>query len=146
MKEFILTETRRVCRQIYDRDGYAECARLFSAIDIIEKLSNCARKEGILALEEHALELKRDGIEKHLIDMLMLVVDGTDPDIITEISIYRYFSECYDMYDALEYLMYLIGAMSIQAGENPKVTKEKLLALVPYEKNMEYNDRKKEEQ
>ncbi len=45
--------------------------------DIIE-LSNVARKEGLLALEERANELESDFMKKGI----LLIVDGTEPDLV----------------------------------------------------------------
>ena len=58
-----------------------------SAIDTIVQLANTARKEGVLALEESAANMGDQFLKKGV----MLIVDGTDPDLVkgimeTEIS------------------------------------------------------------
>ena len=52
--------------------------------DVIEQviaLANVARKEGLLSLEEHAENLNDDFLQKGI----MLIVDGTDPDLVRNI-------------------------------------------------------------
>ncbi|WP_313756560.1 motility protein A [Tissierella sp.] len=55
-----------------------------SANEIIENiinLANVARKEGLLSLEEYASKLEDDFLKKGI----MLIVDGTDPDLVRNI-------------------------------------------------------------
>lgn len=51
------------------------------AIDNILNLSNIARKEGLLALEDAASNIEDDFLKKGV----MLVVDGTDPELVRSI-------------------------------------------------------------
>ena len=58
--------------------------REFNAENVIKTiidLANVARKDGLLALEEAALELK----DKFLQKGIMLIVDGTDPELVRNI-------------------------------------------------------------
>ena len=50
-------------------------------IELLIKLANIARKEGILALEESAAETEEPFLKKGI----MLIVDGTDPELIKDI-------------------------------------------------------------
>lgn len=50
-------------------------------IEEIINLANIARKEGLLALEEYAEELQDDFLQKGI----MLIVDGTDPELVRNI-------------------------------------------------------------
>ena len=52
-----------------------------SVIKTIIDLANTARKEGLLALEEAAQQLKDDFLQKGI----MLIVDGTDPELVRNI-------------------------------------------------------------
>lgn len=52
-----------------------------SIIKAIIDLANIARKEGLLALEEAAQELKDDFLQKGI----LLIVDGTDPELVRNI-------------------------------------------------------------
>lgn len=51
------------------------------AIENIIELANVARKEGLLALEEAALQLDNDFLKKGI----LLIVDGTDPELVRNI-------------------------------------------------------------
>jgi len=71
------------------REGFAAVKYVFlytetNAEDIIKSiigLANIARKEGLLALEEAAQELKDDFLQKGI----LLIVDGTDPELVRNI-------------------------------------------------------------
>ena len=52
-----------------------------SAIGTIVSLANTARKEGVLALEESAANMDDQFLKKGI----MLIVDGTDPELVKEI-------------------------------------------------------------
>ena len=58
-----------------------EDANVLEAIENLIKLSNIARKEGLLALEESANNMEDPFIKKGL----MLVVDGTEPELVSSI-------------------------------------------------------------
>ena len=102
---------------------------LAESIDKIINLANIARNEGLLALEDAAYSMDN----KHLKSLLTLIVDGTDPKIIEEISIAKYFAACLKGYDALEYLIMSEGCLAIQAGEHPIIIEKRLCAMVPAE-------------
>ena len=59
----------------------AEKTEVIAAIEELIKLSNIARKEGLLALEETARNMDDPFVKKGL----MLVVDGTEPDLVASI-------------------------------------------------------------
>lgn len=52
-----------------------------TVIKVIIDLANTARKEGLLALEEAAQQLQDDFLQKGI----MLIVDGTDPELVRNI-------------------------------------------------------------
>jgi chemotaxis protein MotA len=52
-----------------------------SAIETIVSLANTARKEGVLALEESAANMEDQFLKKGI----MLIVDGTDPELVQDI-------------------------------------------------------------
>lgn len=115
-------------------------------VDIVEEmcdLSNIGRKEGLLALEEAVWNLDDVVNGKYLKSMVMLIVDGTDPELVEELGTARYFAANVIGYDALQYLVMLFGSLAIQAGENPRIIEEKLLSLIPEEASQIY--RKKQE-
>lgn len=103
---------------------------LLDTIDEIVYLGFVGRKEGLLALEEATFHLKNHN-PKNLKQMIMLIVDGTDPLLVEEICLMRYISSGYKAYEGVEYMIQLVGILAMQAGENPRVIQEKLLAMVP---------------
>ncbi|MGN0339226.1 MAG: hypothetical protein ACI4D0_01895 [Lachnospira sp.] len=111
---------------------------LNKAVEIIIKFSNMARKGGLLVLEETACELEDKNGNNYLKAMIMLIVDGTEPQLVEDISAARYFSNGLNGYEGLQYLVFLVGSLAIQAGENPRVVEEKVLALLPEHISSEY--------
>ena len=129
-----------------------------AVISKIIELSNVARKEGLLALEEVASNLEDEFMKKGI----LLIVDGTEPELVrgileTELANmddrHRKVSGFFDymaamgpawgmigtliglvnMLAKLEYQMKEIvieGLLSIQAGENPRVIEEKLKSFL----------------
>lgn len=100
-----------------------ECITLISKI---VELSEIARREGLLAIEDildtmtHPLLIK--GME--------LVIDGTEPDVVkTILSNYINFGGAKGKV-LLEQCLVCEGVLSIQAGDNPKVIREKLVACL----------------
>lgn len=124
MNPMILNELKLNSKIMKDEDP----SSLLEAIKTVVKLSNLARHEGLLALEEAARSMDDTSPLKNLI---ILIVDGTEPELVEDISFFRYIADGYEGRAAVEYLIYLVGTLSIQAGENPRVTEEKLLAMVP---------------
>ena len=110
-------------RFIEVRDGLSEVdrrtndERLKTLTDEIADMSRLARNEGLLALEERAEQYRdQGGFKESLYKTLMLIVDGTDSEIVEDIMTIEYLSDCLDGYDAAEYLMMLYGLLLLQAG------------------------------
>lgn len=95
------------------------------------ELSNIVRKEGLLALEEAVINEKSVPVEDLLRQLIILVVDGTDASDVRKIGWSRYYSSLVKDYEALNYLLCIEGALSIQAGENQRVLEEKLKMMLP---------------
>ncbi len=105
-------------------------------LEIVAKmceLANTARKEGLYALEEEIPDIENIFHGKYLKYMIQLILDGTDPELMEELSITRYFSANLTGHEALHYLVMLVGCISMQTGVNPEVTAEKLWAMIPEE-------------
>ncbi|MGN1168284.1 MAG: FliG C-terminal domain-containing protein [Lachnospiraceae bacterium] len=147
MRDIIFQELRECNRVICKIEDATERESgnklLVDSIEKICELSNIGRKEGLLSLEEAAGNI--DDIENghYLESMIMLIVDGTDPDIVEELSTARYFSANLTGYKALQYLVMMFGSLAIQAGENPRIIEEKMLVLIPEDVSEMY--RKKRE-
>jgi hypothetical protein len=110
---------RRVRCEPSERD---RCARTAARI---VALAEKARGEGLLSLEEDIgeieLDLLRDGVQ--------LVVDGTDPSIVRSILETRIASGELRGADLLERCLVLEGALSVQAGDNPRITEMRLASF-----------------
>ncbi|MCR5324968.1 MAG: hypothetical protein K6E85_17055 [Lachnospiraceae bacterium] len=104
---------------------------LFEARDQVINLSIIARKEGLLTLEETAEMMCKTGMEQYLRDMIMLIVDGTDPDLVEELCYSRYFSKGFSGYEGLIFLIYMSGGLALQTGHNPRIIEENIKWLLP---------------
>lgn len=147
MEELLFKELRESNKMIQtklDEEQKKECYNLLAATtEKVLELCNLARKEGLLALEEETQNLEELQNEKHLKSMMMLIVDGTDPELVEEISTARMFASNMQGAEELNYLIMLMGCLSLQRGENPRIIEEKLLALLPEEAVDVYRERQK---
>lgn len=145
MRDIIFQELRECNRTISQINVMEERKKsteiLTDVVETMYKLSMIARKEGLLALEEAAYGFENLYNGKYLKTMILLIVDGTSPDLVEEICTARYFAANLLGYEALHYLIMMFGSLAIQAGENPRVIEEKLLALLPSEVETAYRDK-----
>lgn len=133
MKQIFYTELKEKCREIANsRDNRRKNEEVIKAYDRIIFLSDIARREGLLELEEQseAIEIKND-TDKYLKMLMMLIVDGTEPDMVEEAGINTVIASCIDSYDGLITLMYLYGVLMIQQGQNTRVIGELMKTIVP---------------
>lgn len=107
------------------------------------RLAEKARREGILSLEAEGAALDDDFLKKGL----QLIIDGCDPDLLesiltTEIDSYEGYSKLrvremvLEMEKELVYIlktkaMILEGISSLQWGDNPLITNERLIPYHP---------------
>lgn len=143
MNQIIYQELREITRNGAE---FSEDA-LIATIKTILHLSGVSRREGLLSLEE-----KAESLDKDLKSMIMLIVDGTFPDLVEEISLIHYFANgAMNEEERLIYLMKLVGSLSIQQGENPRVIEAKLLSFLTnpmqdaYHNAIEEEERKERE-
>lgn len=118
------------------RDGKSDKGRAANVIRAYERVMEyveIARKQGLLSLEEATDSLSGKGTERYLHDLIILVVDGTDPDDVEDIGWSVYFSRGFSSYDGLVYLIYLKGALLIQEGKSRYICDEMLKAMMPDE-------------
>ena len=106
--------------------------KVIEAYDLVREFANVARKEGLLALEECAqnLDINNESIELFF-TLIMLLVDGTDPEILTEIGINKIITNTLPAYDGLISLIFLRGSLMIQAGTNPYLIERYLKSMIP---------------
>ena len=137
MKEIIyqaLRDCNRTIGQIKDtKRKEAGSNLLLETFEKMMELTNVSRKEGLLSLEETCNKLEDIGSNIYLKTMIMLVVDGTDPELVEQLCLSRYFSLNLDGYEGVQYLAMMVGSLAIQAGENPRIIEERLKALIPEE-------------
>lgn len=97
----------------------------------ILRYSNVARKEGLISLEEVAIEKEKDpegGFDKELIQM---VVNGCDPEVVKRVILLKYFSSEQTVIEKIKNIMSKYGLLSIQAGENPRIILQMLANMIP---------------
>jgi len=150
MRDIIFQELRESNRAIKQNDNISEHENgekiLVEIVDKICELSVVVRNYGLLALEDGVSDIDNIYNSKYLKAMLAMVVDGTDPVIIEEISTAKYFSADLSGYEALHYLTMMFGTIAIQEGENPKIIEEKLLSMLPEGAVILYQTMKQEKQ
>ena len=133
MNNAFLNELRRYCNEMYsDRENSEKISKVIEAYDRAISFSDTARKEGLLALEEasEGLDLN-DVTQEFLLQSIMLVVDGTDPELVAEIGMNRIVANGLSSFEGLVALMYYKAALMIQSGVNPRVMEEYLKSLMP---------------
>lgn len=110
---------------------FGECAW-----KIIE-LSNIARKEGILSLEDVDIDMGCKQCSLALKNICTLIVEGTEPEVVERNAMMRYFSAEHDSYQGLVHIMLIYGMLGIQAGENPRLIMDMLQSMVPDDVSLE---------
>ena len=103
--------------------------QVIDAAKNIMRLADVARKEGLLALENMVETLRSD----YLRQLIILVVDGTFPDMITEIATNLYWTNAPVGVNAMVDYIYLRGMLGIQNGENLAILNKLLMSLMPAE-------------
>ncbi|MCR5627720.1 MAG: hypothetical protein K6F99_10400 [Lachnospiraceae bacterium] len=131
------------------KDGLKEedLENLVNACSCLFRLSHIARKEGLLALEEEADEKKLGNLifYNELIRMIKLVVDGTDPFLIEDSCLKRYFSRNYTGVEGLIFLVYMDGLLQIQEGMSLYMLEENIRSYMPEEVDRRLADLKEKE-
>lgn len=123
------------------------CLLFSDAVELILVLHQVALKEGLLQLEEAAMSFD-DSIPYHhyIADLILSVVDGIDPQSIEDDALLRYSAKGLKGVEGWLYLIYLLGALLIQAGEPDRRIEHKLLAALPREAEELYRKQKKEKE
>lgn len=133
MNQIFFMELKNKCNEIKnDINNKEKINQVIKAYDTILHFNNMARQRGLLILEEEAEKLdKNNETELFFKFMVMMVIDGIEPAIIEEAGINRCIAFNFPSYDGLMNLMYLKGAVMIQAGNNPTVLKCFLETMMP---------------
>lgn len=103
--------------------------QIIQRFEMLFGFSRIAREEGLLGLEDVANKLNENNnaIAK---EMLLLIVDGTDPEYVGRLALMRYFSSQFDSYQALVAVAEIYALIGIQAGEHPILLKETMQSLM----------------
>ncbi len=133
MDTFFLNELKMCCAAINNDKGNANgISRVIEAYNCIIEFSETARSEGLLALEEACGKLDRDDTTQgFLMIELMQVIDGTEPDIVSEMGINMIAANRYSSYECLIMLMYYKGVLLLQRGDNVMLLENYLQSLMP---------------
>ena len=97
-------------------------------------LADQVRKEGLLWLDYGVNENEKTSkmiLSNELKNMANAVVDGTEPEIVEDVFMKKYFAGNYTGLEGFVYLVYLDSILHIQAGENPKVFRMGIEAFLP---------------
>ena len=148
MRDLVFKELRDcnrfICNGLNEAQKEEGYSLLIATVKKMLELCYIARKEGLLALEIDIDNLEKLHNGKFLKFMILLITDGTDPKLIEEISVARFYSADLQGIEALQYLVMLFGCLAIQAGENPRIIEEKLLVLIPEEASELYRKQREE--
>ncbi len=134
-------------RTLIEKDEDA-VSKLLDVCAAILWISDIARNEGLLALEEAAKNERVNGVVlgEEMKLMTDLVVDGTDQELVEEICFKRYFSNNYSGLEGLVFLAYMDSMLNIQAGVNPGLMKKGVKALMPGKVNTELEKHLKQQE
>ena len=111
-----------------------ESCQLADVVSSIMELSYIAQMRGLLALEG-----EMEKVSSVLLKLLItLVVDGTDPAIIVEITTNEYWVTAPEGVQAMIDYIYIRGMIAIQSGESRRTLEQLLLSLLPSEQRKKY--------
>lgn len=95
-------------------------------IEMIIRLANIARHEGLLSMENQISDLDSPFLKK----AIMLIVDGSNPELIKNIMQTQILSGNHTGFELLSRLIMLEGCLCVQDGENPRIIATKLGAIM----------------
>ena len=118
MDTFFLNELKSCCADINgDRENAGGISGVMGAYRRIMDFSELARQEGLLALCDACDKLdKSDRTQGFLFRLMLQVVDGDEPAVVSAIGPNMLAADEYHSYEGLTVLMYYKGACLIQTG------------------------------
>lgn len=133
MKQVFFTELKNKCTEINNCEtDTAKVNAVIKAYGTILHFADMARQEGLLRLEEELEKLDiHNPPEMFFNFMLTMVMDGSNPRLILNAGLNRCIAFNYPSYEGLMNLMFLSGALMIQAGEDIWTIKQYLKSLLP---------------
>ena len=106
--------------------GRDEKNEVVALIDLMVKIAEKARNDGLLSIEDDVREYSYSMLQLGM----QLVVDGTDPEIIEDLLTSRILSGNKKGKDLVEQLIICAGVLSIQAGDNPRIVMVKCFSFL----------------
>lgn len=144
MRDIYYEELRRNCAES-TKLTVEQMGKVINAVKNVLKFHTVARKEGILQLDEECKSLDKDTEEIYFAELIMLVVDGTDPLLVSEYALHRYFAANLIGHEGIIYLIYFKGALMIEQSEKPVMVEQILEAMLPENVRKLYMEKKSEE-
>jgi len=127
-KEMYESAFEKGIKEIFEKEIERVCLRLI-------EFSEISRREGILALENHIDQEKVS--ERALLETgIQMAVDGIEKEVIEKYLDSWIEANCNNSvsyYDKILASVIKAGVLSIQAGENPRITEYKITTLIPRE-------------
>lgn len=130
MGDVFYNELKNASKDIALRKGKARTSGNKALLDTYRQIIDIAfvvRREGLPVLEAFTHKIE----DKSIAAMIMYAIDGTSNEILEDICWSKYFASELEGYDALIYMLWLKGILSMQEGENPIVISERLKAMLP---------------
>ena len=100
--------------------------RIVPVVGTLVRLAEKSRREGLLAVEDDISSMK----SRFLRAGLRLVLNGYDPDIVSDILLTRIHAGGFSGRELLERMVMMEGTLCIQQGYSPSVVKERLFAYL----------------
>ena len=133
---------RSIQVQEYIRNDDTIISKLSYAAFALFWLADQVRKEGLLWLGDGVNEDEKASkmiLSNELKNMANAVMEGTEPEIVEDVFMKKYFAGNYTGVEGFLYLVYLDSMLNIQAGENIRVFRMGIEALMPYKVVEELN-------
>ena len=144
MRDIYYEELRNNCAES-KKFTTEQMEKVIKAVKNVLVFNQLARKEGLLYLEESCKSLDKETEETYFAELIMLVIDGTDQELVIEYALNRYFAANLTGYEGIIYLIYTKGILMIQTGENPMLVEQILEAMLPENVRKLYMEKKREE-
>lgn len=126
-------ELKEICHNLSNVAIDKECKdKIAGFIDIIVRLSEFVRKEGLSAAEEISYSLdETDTCQDFLKSLIEMLTDGFCDSLICEIGMHEYLSDMSNAVDSLIHLISIRGVLMLQQNMNPMVVEKAMLAMIP---------------
>ena len=138
MDSILLSEIRRVHELIRAEEKHlsvevkkTEHMTFVEHCEMLLHLSNVARKEGLLALEQAGEKFVSCEEQDFAKEIILMIVDGCFPQMVKKVSLLKYFSTEQNAYQAIKNLMTIYALLAVQDGENPRNIVRMMKGMLP---------------